>query len=110
MKPLTQLLLGFFLLSLTATLFADNLWLDVRTPKEYQQGHVAKAQNIPHEQIVAGKVSIQAEKDDVIYVYCKSGNRANKAKNALKAQGFTEVINLGGLEQAKRFLQLNPEQ
>lgn len=110
MTVIKNTLFASVLLLLSTALLADNLWLDVRTPEEYQQGHVQKAKNIPHNKIVDGSVSINAKKDAVIYVYCKSGNRANKAKNALNKQGFTNVKNLGSFEEAQRFLKLNSKQ
>lgn len=107
MKKLSVLL---FCVLFSAALWADALWLDVRTAEEYQQGHVAKAELVPHDQIVAGKVAINADKNQRVYVYCKSGNRASKAKKALEQQGFTDVINLGGWQEAERYLMRNPEQ
>lgn len=98
------------LLAFSPLMLADALWLDVRTAAEYQEGHVEQASNIPHDIIVTGEATINAEKDALIYVYCKSGNRANKAKNALQEQGYERVINLGSLSEAQRYLQLNPEQ
>lgn len=69
---------------------------DVRTPAEYAAGHFEGAINWPVEDIQAGKMS-DVPKDSKMYVYCRSGNRSNQAAAALKAAGYTGVIDLQGL-------------
>jgi len=60
--------------------------IDVRTPKEYQQGHVATAQNIPIEVITKTLASIPKGKE--IVVYCASGNRSGTVANILRQNGW----------------------
>lgn len=78
----------------------DALWIDVRTPDEFSQGHVSQAINIPHNEISDRLSEVTSGKDGTIYVYCKSGGRANAAKKSLEKAGYTHVINLGGLDDA----------
>lgn len=79
--------------------------LDVRTPEEFEKGHLPTAQNLPIDQL-AGRMSEVAERtgDDrgkPIVVYCAAGGRAAKAKRALEAAGYTNVVNGGGLDDLR---------
>ena len=80
---------------------AKGIWIDVRTPEEYQEGHLDDAVNIPHDQI-ANKISATAaDKNAPIHLYCRSGHRASIAKQALEEMGYTHVTNEGGYEALK---------
>ena len=61
--------------------------IDVRTPKEYKQGHVTNAQNIPIEVIT--KTLEPVPKGKEIVVYCASGNRSGTVANILRQKGWT---------------------
>jgi len=78
-------------------------WIDVRSAGEFESGHVAGAVNIPHVEIIERIAEVTADKDDVIYLYCRSGRRSGIAKSALEEAGFSNVVNIGGLEDAQRF-------
>lgn len=88
----------------------DNLWIDVRGSDEYQQSHVEQAINITHTSIGDKIASVAPDKFKTIYVYCRSGRRSGMAKEALEELGYKNVINLGGLMDARSFAQRNPEQ
>jgi phage shock protein E len=75
-------------------------WIDVRTPAEYAEKHVAQATNIPYTDIVAGMAQLDLARDAPIYLYCGSGRRAGLAQQALEAEGYSNVSNLGGLDEA----------
>lgn len=77
-------------------------WIDVRSAEEYASGHVEGASNIPYTEITARIGEITGDKDDLIYVYCRSGRRSGIAQQALREAGHTNVINLGGLEDARQ--------
>ena len=81
---------------------ADAVWIDVRTPTEYAQGHLPQASNIPFDGIVVGVAGLKLPKDSPIYLYCASGGRAGKARQSLMDDGYTNVTNAGGLEDAKK--------
>lgn len=65
--------------------------IDVRTKEEYDESHIKDAINIPYDEI---NENIEIEKDKIIFVYCKSGNRSNIAYNTLNNLGYV-VYDLG---------------
>lgn len=99
-----SVLVGVALASLlfSAMLWASGAyWIDVRTPEEYRAAHADQAVNIPYEQISQRIGEVTQDKDAMIYVYCRSGRRAGIALEALQKMGYTNVINLMTLENAK---------
>ena len=86
-----------------ASLAADAVWIDVRTVEEYQEEHIPQAVNIPYDEIEAGVSAMDLKSDQTIYLYCGSGRRAGLALETLESLGYTEVKNLGGLEDAEEF-------
>lgn len=70
--------------------------LDVRTPQEYQQGHIPGSKNIPL-QAMDKIVSVANCKDTPLYVYCYSGARSRQAVRKLQCMGYTDVTNIGGI-------------
>ena len=71
--------------------------LDVRTPKEIQQGSIKGAIKVNFfDKNFKEQVKEKLDKSKPIYIYCRSGNRSGKSCNLLKEEGY-EVINvLGG--------------
>lgn len=69
--------------------------VDVRTPKEYKAGHIAKAKNIDffNQKEFINEFS-KLEKDKAVYLYCRSGNRSQKAARKLDSLGFKEIYDL----------------
>ena len=88
-----------FSLSLWA---GEALWIDVRTADEYGKGHVSEAINIPYEEIAGRIGEATTDKDALIYVYCRSGRRSGIAQSSLQEAGFSNVVNVGGFEDAKK--------
>jgi phage shock protein E len=84
-----------------ALLAAEALWIDVRSAEEYQQEHVAAAVNIPYTEINGRIDEVTGDKEALIYVYCRSGRRSGIAQSTLEEAGYTNVVNLGGLEDAQ---------
>ena len=80
--------------------------IDVRSAEEYASGHLQGAVNIPHERIADEIGSVAADKSTPVILYCRSGRRADTALNALKAIGYENVSNYGGLEDAQMRLDL----
>jgi len=75
----------------------DLLLLDVRSQTEYDAVHVARVDLvIPHTEIVAQINKLPANKDQLIYVICRTGRRSGIATRALIAQGYTNVHNVKG--------------
>ena len=72
----------------------EGFLLDVRTPKEFAEGHVPGARNIPlHE--LSSRLHL-LPRDQPITVYCEVGGRAGKAIGLLEGSGFTQVRELTG--------------
>ena len=80
----------------------DASWIDVRSAQEYESGHVSSAVNIPYTEIVARIDEVTEDKEALIYVYCRSGRRSGIAKETLEEAGYSNVVNLGGLEDAQK--------
>jgi len=74
----------------------DALVVDVRTDKEYQQGHVMNALHIPLGMLDNRIAELQAYKTSSLVMVCRSGARSGQAASKLKKQGFTDVHNLAG--------------
>ncbi|MGB2741181.1 MAG: rhodanese-like domain-containing protein [Cognaticolwellia sp.] len=83
-------------LTLMASPTNKTLVLDVRTAEEFADGHINGAVNISHEQINANLDKIIAFKDQTVIVHCRSGKRAVKAEDALRAVGFSDLRHLDG--------------
>lgn len=71
--------------------------LDVRTWEEYHEGHIPGAICIPNETIGTNEIPELAEKDQLILVYCRSGNRSKQAAQKLVQLGYTNVVEFGGI-------------
>lgn len=71
--------------------------IDVRSPDEFADGAYPKAKNIPLAVLPARMVELEP-KDLAIVLYCASGARSAQAARLLKAAGFSDVTNAGGLD------------
>lgn len=72
----------------------NPLVLDVRTPREYSNGHLQKATLIPVQQLQARIKEIAAYKNQDILIYCATGNRSTVASKILIDNGFKRIINM----------------
>ena len=71
--------------------------LDVRTPEEFADKHIPGAINIPSETISTEEIPELPDKDQLILVYCRSGNRSKQASEKLVALGYTNIVEFGGI-------------
>ena len=71
--------------------------LDVRTPEEYRERHIPNAINIPNETIGSEDIQELPDKDQLILVYCRSGNRSKQASGKLAELGYTNIVEIGGI-------------
>ena len=72
--------------------------LDVREQHEYDSGHIKGAVLLPVGSITADTASaVIPQKDSVVLVYCRSGNRSKTASKALAELGYTEIYEFGGI-------------
>jgi len=79
----------------TQTEGKDVQLVDVRTPKEFNTGHIENAANVNIFDKNFMEQMTKYKKDAPIYVYCRSGGRSMKAAKKLKDEGYN-VINLDG--------------
>lgn len=71
--------------------------LDVRTAEEYAQGHIPEAVNVPVETIGDEEIGALPDKNQLILVYCRSGNRSKTAAAKLVKKGYTNIVEFGGI-------------
>lgn len=72
--------------------------LDVRTQEEYDEKHIPGAILISNETIGTEEISELPDKEQMILVYCRSGNRSKQAAEKLVKLGYTNVIEFGGIK------------
>lgn len=75
----------------------DFILLDVRTHEEFNEGHIPGAICIPNETIASQAASQLPNKEQLIFVYCHSGMRSMMSANFLASQGYTNVVECGGI-------------
>lgn len=75
----------------------DYIILDVRTPEEYKEKHIPGAINIPNETIGSAEPVELPDKEQMIMVYCRSGNRSKQAAKKLANLGYTNIVEFGGI-------------
>ena len=71
--------------------------LDVRTAQEYSEKHIPGAINIANESIGTEDIPELLDKDQLILVYCRSGNRSKQASEKLVKLGYTNIVEIGGI-------------
>ena len=71
--------------------------LDVRTAQEYSERHIPGAINIANESIGTEDIPELPDKDQLILVYCRSGNRSKQASEKLVKLGYTNIVEIGGI-------------
>lgn len=70
--------------------------VDVRSLKEFNDGHVPNAVNIPLNELPDRLSELAADKKNQIVLYCRSGKRAEMARQVLAENGFTHLDHLDG--------------
>ena len=114
MKTLILILCGIVLLAVSGccsteskiSMEANAVLLDVRTPEEHKSGYLEGAELLPLAELESKISSKVSGKNTPIYIYCRSGRRAETAVEKLKAMGYTDLHNLGGLKDAREKLNL----
>ena len=77
--------------------YPDAIILDVRTRQEFDTGHVPGAILLPDYAIEAQAPYVLPDKDAMILIYCRSGNRSASALRLLLEMGYTNVYDFGGI-------------
>lgn len=93
------LLIGTIVL-FSAFMQAETIWVDVRSEAEYQAKHIEGDLRISHTEIIKEISQRFPDKNTKIRLYCRSGNRAGIAQNALVESGYLQVTNAGSIENA----------
>ena len=75
----------------------DVIVLDVRTEEEFNEGHVPGAIRLEAEDFPDRAADVLPDKNAVILVYCRSGNRSRTASLLLNDMGYVNVYDFGGI-------------
>lgn len=76
----------------------DYILLDVRTPEEFASGHIPGAVQLTNETFTKedAEKTIK-DKEQTVYVYCRSGRRSKQSSQKLIDFGYANVIEIGGI-------------
>ena len=85
---------------------SNSILVDVRTNAEWNDGYIETAIHIPLNELIEKIELIAKNKEQRIYLYCRSGNRSGKAEQALQNNGYINARNIGGINEASSKLQL----
>ena len=75
----------------------DYVIVDVRTPDEYEEGHIPNAINIQNETINETVYNKLKDKNQLILIYCRSGSRSRQAAYKMQKLGYTNIVEFGGI-------------
>ena len=78
---------------------ADSVIVDVRSPGEFQMGHVQGALLLPLSDLMGGAALPVEDKNTPIVVYCASGGRSSMAQALLAQMGYSRVTNGGSPQE-----------
>ena len=96
----------FVVLLVSSYSLAEVVWIDVRTSLEHEIDSIDGDIRIGHSEIVPEVEKFFPDKDTAIRLYCRSGGRAGTAEQALKQAGYTDVENIGGISDARKYRHL----
>lgn len=71
--------------------------LDVRTKEEYEEGHIPGAVLLPLDELEENATNVLPDKEQVVLVYCRSGNRSRQASEVLSQKGYSNIYEFGGI-------------
>ncbi len=75
----------------------DYILLDVRTHEEFAELHIPGAICVPNEEIGTDEIPELPNKEQLILVYCRSGNRSKEASEKLAKLEYSNVYEFGGI-------------
>jgi phage shock protein E len=84
------------------------LVIDVRSPGEFNSGHLPPALNLPLDEIETALPRRVKDKSQVLLLHCQSGMRSGMARQKLKRLGYVNVFNLGSFGRAEGILKQRP--
>ena len=71
--------------------------VDVRTPEEYDGGHIPNAILVPNESIGDDMPEALPDKEATLLIYCRSGRRSKEASEKLLKLGYKSIYEFGGI-------------
>ena len=71
--------------------------VDVRRQDEYDAGHIPGAILVPNESIGCDSPEALPDYDQIILIYCRTGNRSKQAAQKLASMGYTNIYEFGGI-------------
>lgn len=103
MKPKTTGLAAVLWITLfcSSAVFAEPVWIDVRSAEEHSADNIEGDIRISHSDILEEVRERFPDRDTEIQLYCRSGRRAEAAMSALLEAGYTSVSNVGGIGEAR---------
>jgi rhodanese-related sulfurtransferase len=78
--------------------------IDVRSPNEFESGHILQAYNMPVDRIEMIAPSTVKDRNKVLLLHCSTGVRSRMAKKRLEEIGYKNVFNLGSFERAGKIV------
>ena len=84
----------------------DQLIIDVRTLPEWKKNRIDNTLLIEWQDLLTTVSEMGIKKNREILLFCRSGNRSGKAKTILEENGYTNVKNLGSIQDAGNYLKL----
>ena len=96
------MLLRFVIVLIFSLTGMSMIVIDVRTEAEWNTGHLVGARHVEWQDIL--KISSDIQKDEEIYLYCRSGNRSGKATKILQEAGYINAKNAGSIIDASELL------
>ncbi|GET45731.1 MAG: rhodanese-like domain-containing protein [Capnocytophaga felis] len=76
---------------------SSDILVDIRTPEEFSEGHLENAVNVNFfDEDFVSNFEKEFDKNDTIYIHCKSGGRSTKAVQILEDKGYKNLIHLDG--------------
>jgi len=81
--------------------------IDVRSPAEFDAGHVPHAINLPLDTLTERIQAVVNDKEAPLLLHCLSGGRSALAQRRLRRLGYTQVHNLGSLDRAQSLAEMS---
>lgn len=102
LRSLVVYIVAVLSLGALPALAADTVWIDVRSSLEHKVDNIEGDTRISHSEIVPEVEKLYPDHATPIKLYCRSGGRAGQAEEALRAVGYTDVENVGGIDDARK--------
>ncbi|MEZ8027465.1 rhodanese-like domain-containing protein [Enterovibrio norvegicus] len=93
--------IGLAVMLLSAAVHPEAVWIDTRSAAEHFFDSIPGDVRFSHTDIVKEVSALYPDKSQEIRLYCRSGVRSGKAMEALKAEGYQNVFNAGGIDDAR---------